>query len=95
MKSKWIFEHVFVYEEIMRDPALGVTKMFQALNIPLDFIPVALSAFEKHSQNLWSITNDHIELSNDEIARINAIYAKFCVPINQDMSLEDLLKVLN
>ena len=79
----------------MRDPALGVTKVFQALNIPLDFIPVALTAFEKHSQNLWSTTNDHIELSIEDTAKINAIYAKFNLQLNQEMSLEELISVLN
>ena len=91
LKSKQIYEYVFVYDDVLLNPQLAMEKMFQALKIPLELIPMAMTAFDKHSQNLWLKPNKEITFSN---LKVDAIYSEFKVPIRHEMNLNEFLQVL-
>ena len=40
-----------VFEEAMQDVNLSTTKLFQDLDVPTEFVPLALTALNKNSQN--------------------------------------------
>ena len=78
----------------MLNPQLAMEKMFQALKIPLELLPIAMTAFDKHSQNIWLKPNKEIAFSNQDKQKVDAIYSEFKVPIRHEMNLSEFLQVL-
>ena len=94
LKSKQIYEFVFVYDDVLSNPQLAMEKMFQALKIPLELLPIAMTAFDKHSQNMWLKPNNEVTFLNQDKIKVDAIYSEFKVPIRHEMTLNEFLGVL-
>ena len=71
--------------------------MFEDLNIPIEYVPQALTALKKHSQAEMfgsSKLNKENLISKIDGEKCNEMFDLFQVPIKLDMTLEELSKVV-
>lgn len=92
LKTKDMFSHCIIYEEMLKDPEGETTKLFEALKVDQSLVPLALTALERHSQN--KIFGD---TSKDSYAKIidksgfdrcDIMFDRMQLPIRIGMSLE-------
>ena len=96
ISSKQIYSHVKVFEEAMQDINLSTTKLFQDLDVPTEFVPLALTALNKNSQNdlFESMSSDGL-ISEQDWIKVDQIFQTFEIPMRVDMTLDQLISLVN
>ena len=78
---------------MMNDIELATTKLFEALDIPTKFVPDALTAFEKNSQNnLFQLTSQYCKgdlFSVEDWMKVDKIFETFQLPLKTDTSISE------
>ena len=79
----------------MKNTEKETNEMFEALNIPLEFVPQALKALDTHSQkNMFDkkINEDW----NEELLwnEVDEIFNELDIPIKISMSVNDLSEII-
>ena len=87
LKTKHLYKKCVLYEEIIANVVEKTNTLFEALNIPLEFVPEALKALDTHSQkNMFDkkITEDW----NEELLwnEVDEIFNELDIPIKISMS---------
>ena len=91
------YHHVAIYEEMTQNFEREIVKMFHPLDIPAEFVPRALSALSKHSQNKYfggSELNREELISDKDWQKADAIFQELNVPIKIGMSVNELVEAL-
>ena len=97
LSTKHIYTHVKIYETMMENVEVGTEKLFQDLNIPLEYVSLAMTALNKHSQNEifgGSNMNNAKLISETDQGKADQMFEKFNVPVKFNMNVEELNKVL-
>ena len=96
ISSKQIYSHVKVFEEAMQDVNLSTTKLFQDLDVPTEFVPLALTALNKNSQNdlFESMSSDGL-ISEQDWIKVDQVFQTFEIPMRVDMTLDQLISLVN
>ena len=96
LDSKDLYKKCILYADIMANTEKETNEMFEALNIPLEFVPEALKALDTHSQkNMFDkkITEDW----NEELLwnEVDEIFNELDIPIKISMSVNDLSEIIH
>ena len=96
LDSKDLYKKCVLYADIMANTEKETNELFEALNIPLEFVPEALKALDTHSQkNMFDkkITEDWTEewLWNE----VDEIFNELDIPIKISMSVNDLSEIIH
>ena len=85
-----------VFEEAMQDVNLSTTKLFQDLDVPTEFVPLALTALNKNSQNdlFESMSSDGL-ISEQDWIKVDQVFQTFEIPMRVDMTLDQLISLVN
>ena len=97
LSTKHIYTHVKIYETMMENVEIGTEKLFQDLNIPLEYVSLAMTALNKHSQNEifgGSLMNNAKLISETDQGKADQMFEKFHVPVKFNMNVEELNKFL-
>ena len=71
-------------------------KLFKKLHLPLEYVPDALTALNKHSQgNVFGTSNMNNEDLISDWKCVNSAFNQIDVPLTVEMSLEELAKLLD
>ena len=96
LDSKDLYKKCILYADIMANTEKETNELFEALNIPLEFVPEALKALDTHSQkNMFDkkITEDW----NEELLwnEVDEIFNELDIPIKISMSVNDLSEIIH
>ena len=97
LDSKDLYKKCILYANIMANTEKETNELFEALNIPLEFVPEALKALDTHSQkNMFDkkITEDYWTeewLWNE----VDEIFNELDIPIKISMSVNDLSEIIH
>ena len=96
LDSKDLYKKCILYADIMANTEKETNELFEALNIPLEFVPEALKALDTHSQkNMFDkkITED----CNEELLwnEVDEIFNEIDIPIKISMSVNDLSEIIH
>ena len=97
LDSKDLYKKCILYADIMANTEKETNELFEALNIPLEFVPQALKALDTHSQkNMFDkkITEDYWTeewLWNE----VDEIFNELDIPIKISMSVNDLSEIIH
>ena len=83
---------------MINDKELATTKLFAALDIPKKFVPDALTAFEKNSQNnLFQLTSQSKgELFPvDDWLKVDNIFESFQLPLKTDLNFSEFSLIVH
>ena len=83
---------------MMNDKELATTKLFAALDIRTKFVPDALTAFEKNSQNnLFQLTSQSKgELFPvDDWLKVDKMFESFQLPLKTDLSFREFSLIVH
>ena len=83
---------------MMNDKELATMKLFAALDIPTKFVPDALTAFEKNSQNnLFQLTSQSKgELFPvDDWLKVDKIFESFQLPLKADLNFSEFSLIVH
>ena len=83
---------------MMNDKELATTKLFAALDITTKFVPDALTAFEKNSQNnLFKLTSQSKgELFPvDDWLKVDKMFESFQLPLKTDLSFSEFSLIVH
>ena len=83
---------------MMNDKELATMKLFAALDIPTIFVPDALTAFEKNSQNnLFQLTSQSKgELFPvDDWLKVDKIFESFQLPLKTDLNFSEFSLIVH
>ena len=98
LTKKGIYSSINTYEEMINDKELATTKLFAALDIPTKFVPDALTAFEKNSQNnLFQLTSQSKgELFPvDDWLKVDKIFESFQLPLKTDLNFSEFSLIVH
>ena len=77
---------------------MATQKLFQSLDIPQEFVPLALTALKKHSQNECfggsNLNKDELISKNDG-GKIDAIFKQLEIPFSLEMPIEKFKDFFN
>ena len=96
LDSKDLYKKCVLYADIMANTEKETNEMFEALNIPLEFVPEALKALDTHSQkNMFD--KKIIEDWNEELLwnEVDEIFNELDIPIKISMSVNDLSEIIH
>ena len=95
ISSKQIYSHVKIFEEAMQDVKLSSTKLFKDLDVPTEFVPQALTALDKNSQNdlFASMSSDGL-ISEQDWTKVDQVFQTFEIPMRVDMTLDQLVSLV-
>ena len=91
------YHHVAIYEEMTQNFEEETLKLFDNLDIPVEFVPKALTALNKHSQNKYfggSELNKEELISETDWQKADDIFEELKVPIRIGMSVNELVEAL-
>ena len=96
LDSKDLYKKCILYADIMANTEKETNELFEALNIPLEFVPEALKALDTHSQkNMFDkkINEDW----NEELLwnEVDEIFNELDIPIKISMSVNDLSEIIH
>ena len=96
LDSKDLYKKCVLYTDIMANTEKETNELFEALNIPLEFVPEALKALDTHSQkNMFDkkINEDW----NEELLwnEVDEIFNELDIPIKMSMSVNDLSEIIH
>ena len=95
--SKDMYHYVAIYEEMTQNFEDQTQKLFETLEVPIEFVPKALTALSKHSQNKFfggSELNKEELVTEEDWQKADAIFEELKVPIRIGMSVQDLVEAL-
>ena len=98
LTKKGIYSYINTYAEMMNDKELATMKLFAALDIPTIFVPDALTAFEKNSQNnLFQLTSQSKgELFPvDDWLKVDKIFESFQLPLKTDLNFSEFSLIVH
>ena len=71
-------------------------KLFQALDIPLEFVSEAIKALEKHSQNSIFDNAKNVQLvGNEEWKITDEIFKELDLPIRTSMTVQEISNLVH
>ena len=94
LDSKHLYKKCILYADIMANTEKETNELFEALNIPLEFVPVALQALDTHSQKKMfdkAIT----KIESVDWKEVDGIFEELDIPIKISMSVNDLSEIIH
>ena len=97
LNRKDVYKKCIIYEEIMSDIVEESNEMFQALNIPLSFVPGAIKTLDTHSQKKMFDKNiKEVEtITKEELKVADEIFKELDIPIKVEMTVQDLVSLFH
>ena len=97
LKSKHLYKKCVLYEEIIANVVEETNTLFEALNIPLEFVPKAIKALEVHSQKkMFDKAITDVEVITDEDWNdVDDILKEIDIPIKISMTVAELSELIH
>lgn len=87
-----------VYEDLIKDPEERTSALFKKLDLPLELVPLALTALDKDSQQKFFGNTDgreHSVFTEQMWTKVEAIFEELKIPLSHKMSLEAFTAFIN
>ena len=96
LDSKDLYKKCILYADIMANTEKETNEMFEALNIPLEFVPEALKALDTHSQKNMFDKNFSEDWTEELLWKeVDEIFNELDIPIKISMSVNDLSEIIH
>ena len=92
-----MYHSVVVYELMTKNFEEETRQLFHTLDVPIEFVPKALTALSKHSQNKFfggSELNKEELISTQDWMKADAIFQNLNVPVRISMTADELFVAL-
>ena len=92
LQNKAFVDHLLIYDEWMKDVQAETEKLFESLNVPKDYVQLALTAMKRDSQDNYFVNSSRDKknvFTEDQVRRINCIYKVLDLPLKYEMKLEE------
>ena len=97
LKTKHLYKKCVLYEEIMANVVEETNTLFEALNIPLEFVPEAIKALEVHSQKKMfdkAITDVQV-ITDEDWNDVDDFLKEIDIPMKISMTVAELSELIH